>query len=332
MSTMSSQPRFVLATVRRNLSLLAPRRKLLSYQHPYYSTSNSPLGTSPLSHFHHSISGNNRNDDTKSSTTAPARLLGGLPLIRSSWSANTNNHHVNLRVGSFFPLATSTNPYGGVYSFSTTTDDDDDNKKKAASIRETAAHYRDQASHYTDQAKDGAKSFGGMMKKYGPTFLWTYLSVYVTTLGGLYVGVESGALDPVLMLGYITGNHEDLRSSAEVVAELLKHYTLTERFADTVQQKPALANFAVAWISTKFTEPIRFGVTMAIVPRVARYFGFVPGRVPVEGISNKDKQQDSDKDTLSLEQDDQSTRPTAKPQNDINLQTKESKQEEKKPQ
>lgn len=193
-------------------------------------------------------------------------------------------------------------------------------------MRETAAHYREQASHYKDQAKDGAKSFGGMMKRYGPTFLWTYLSVYVATLGGLYVGVESGALDPVLMLGYVTGNHEDLRSSAEVVAELLKHYTITEPFAETVRQKPALANLAVAWISTKFTEPIRFGATMAIVPRVARYFGVVPKQqVPAEE-SNKEKQ-DGDKDTL--EQDDQSARPAE--HEDNNHKTEETKQEEKKP-
>ena len=149
--------------------------------------------------------------------------------------------------------------------------------KDVKSYRERAADLRDQAKEraadYRDQAKDGAKTFGGMMKAYGPVFVGTYLSVYCITLGSLYVGVESGVMDPVTTLGYLTGNHDEARSSAVVVAELLEHYTLTEPFADTVKEKPALANFAIAWVSAKFTEPLRLGVTALIVPRVARYFG-----------------------------------------------------------
>ena len=136
--------------------------------------------------------------------------------------------------------------------------------------------YKDRAAHYGNQAKDGAKSFGGMMKTYGPVFIGTYLSVYAMTLGSLYVGVESGVLDPVTILGYITGNHEEARSSAEVVAEMLEHYTITEPFAEMVREKPPVANFAIAWVTTKFTEPMRLGLTAVVVPRVARHFGVGP--------------------------------------------------------
>lgn len=129
---------------------------------------------------------------------------------------------------------------------------------------------------YRERARSGAKSFGGMMKKYGPTFVATYLSVYVGNLSLFYLGIASGMLDPVMMIGYVTGNHEEVRSTAIVVSELLEKYTITAPFAETVKEKPNLANFAVAWISTKFTEPIRMGVSVAIVPSVARYFGTIP--------------------------------------------------------
>lgn len=34
--------------------------------------------------------------------------------------------------------------------------------------------------------------------------------------------------------------------------------------------------FLLAWIATKFTEPLRLAVTLAITPRVARFFGRAP--------------------------------------------------------
>lgn len=148
------------------------------------------------------------------------------------------------------------------FGFSTSTANEEDKKPTPSSYRE--------------QATQGAKSFGGMMKLYGPAFVGTYLGIYATNLGLFYLGIESGALDPMTILGYVTGNHEEVRSSAEVVSELLEHYTITAPFADTVKAKPNLANFAIAWVSTKFTEPIRFGLAVAVVPRVARALGIVP--------------------------------------------------------
>ncbi|CAB9521182.1 Protein of unknown function (DUF1279) [Seminavis robusta] len=250
---LSSQQRLALRVARRRL----PSAEALLYRQQ--QPGSNSLATFASSHWLHTSSSSwNRDDEeNKKKSSRAARQLQGLPLYNRQW-------------------------------FSTTSSEDDNKKTDTATTYgERAAEYRERASEYSDKAKDGAKSFGGMMKAYGPTFLGTYLSVYAVTLGGLYVGVESGVLDPVTLLGYITGNHDDARSTAEVVAELLKHYTLTERWADTVQQKPHWANFAVAWVSTKFTEPIRFGATVAIVPRVARYFGVV---VP----SNNDNKEHDD--------------------------------------
>jgi hypothetical protein len=41
-----------------------------------------------------------------------------------------------------------------------------------------------------------------------------------------------------------------------------------------VERNPHMANLAVAWIATKFTEPIRLGFAVLIVPKIARTLGF----------------------------------------------------------
>lgn len=38
--------------------------------------------------------------------------------------------------------------------------------------------------------------------------------------------------------------------------------------------------FLIAWIATKFTEPVRLAVTLAITPRIARFFGRAPQLKP----------------------------------------------------
>ena len=35
-----------------------------------------------------------------------------------------------------------------------------------------------------------------------------------------------------------------------------------------------MGTFAIAWVMTKFTEPLRLGFTLAIVPPIARLLGY----------------------------------------------------------
>lgn len=37
-----------------------------------------------------------------------------------------------------------------------------------------------------------------------------------------------------------------------------------------------VGNLAIAWIITKFTEPIRVGLTLAVAPSIGKLFGQVP--------------------------------------------------------
>mmetsp|Transcript_12451 Transcript_12451/g.19277 ORF Transcript_12451/g.19277 Transcript_12451/m.19277 type:complete len:301 (-) Transcript_12451:193-1095(-) len=137
-------------------------------------------------------------------------------------------------------------------------------------------------------AQKGAKTFAGMFQQYGPVFAGTYFAVYVTTLGSLFAGVDSGLIDPVTILsigqsvgeatgGATTGDEvATQKSTVDMVVHLLEEYSFTSSWAPVVQRNPHFANLAVAWVATKFTEPIRIALTMAVTPRLALYLGRVP--------------------------------------------------------
>ncbi len=109
-----------------------------------------------------------------------------------------------------------------------------------------------------------------MVKRYGAVAVVTYLGVYVGTLGMLFAAVESGVnpFDYGLDSGWLV----------EKATGMLEGYSWSEPFVEAIQNNPHAGNFAVAWILTKFTEPVRMLVTIAIVPRIARALGKAPAR------------------------------------------------------
>jgi hypothetical protein len=148
----------------------------------------------------------------------------------------------------------------------------------AARARERAAQARVRG---TKLAKQGAKTGYAMLKQYGPVFVGFYFTLYVTTLGSLFAGVDSGLIDPVTIFAHVKGDGvAESKSTAEFVMDYLSHYTWTRPAVPFLEQNPHFANLAVAWVLTKFTEPPRLLVSMAVVPRLADYLGFVPH--PVE--------------------------------------------------
>jgi hypothetical protein len=38
-------------------------------------------------------------------------------------------------------------------------------------------------------------------------------------------------------------------------------------------------SFVIAWVATKFTEPLRLAITLAITPRIARLVGRAPKKI-----------------------------------------------------
>jgi hypothetical protein len=153
-------------------------------------------------------------------------------------------------------------------------------------------------------ARKGARSASEMIQRYGPVFIGTYLSIYVTTLGSLYIGVESGVLDPAYIMSWVAEDGETSKSTVHIVAEFLEHYSWTKQYAPLVEKHPGFANLGVAWIATKFTEPLRLGATAMVVPRIARHFGYVVDEVEGdddEPVEEKDEKASSSAAAASSE-------------------------------
>lgn len=148
----------------------------------------------------------------------------------------------------------------------------------------------------TKAARSGAKTAREMISQYGPVFIGTYMSVYFISWGLLFVGMDSGLLDPVQIMGYIGGGAEEGKSTVHVVVEYMEKYSWTKPYAETVEKNPHIANLAVAWVTNKFTEPARLLFTMAVVPRLARHFGFVHALQEEEHVDEKDEKEPIEKE------------------------------------
>jgi len=154
--------------------------------------------------------------------------------------------------------------------------------------------YKDFREHPAESMRSGATSFAGMMRKYGPVFIGTYAAVYLTTLGTLFVGVDSGLLDPAhlfSLFGHVDAG--EAKNTVELVVDWMKNHSLTEPYAPFMERNPHLANLAVAWIAVKFTEPVRAGLSLALTPRVSRALGYT---ITADEEEENNEQDSSEKD------------------------------------
>ena len=152
----------------------------------------------------------------------------------------------------------------------------------------------------------GKISFQSMLRQYGKVFIATYIAVYVSTVLGLFASLQSGQLDAIYIISLLTGSSspaepggvadpdtiKEATSAMNDLVKLLESYRITRPVAPMVEQYPWTANFAIAWIATKFTEPIRFGVTVLVTPPLSKYFGrrFTPAAVesgPIQVVSKR---------------------------------------------
>lgn len=129
---------------------------------------------------------------------------------------------------------------------------------------------KDNASKVSPPGAEPEKmTFSLLWKRYGAITIVTHFSVYFLTVAGLYVGVNNGLLgnDPV-----------ERKEAVESVANKLEPY-IPEKATNMIRESPSVGAFAVAWLSAKFTEPIRLVVTIFLVPRIARHLGRAPPKL-----------------------------------------------------
>lgn len=103
-----------------------------------------------------------------------------------------------------------------------------------------------------------------------------------------------------------TSDEDDSSSSNSTVqwiASLLEKWEWTAPYAEVVEKNPHVANFAVAWLATKTTEPIRLGFTVVTVPRIARYLGRVPPEVKKMEEQEKLEEVEEEAQNLQAEKD-----------------------------
>lgn len=112
---------------------------------------------------------------------------------------------------------------------------------------------------YTNKIKE-------MMNKYGAVAVGTYLSVYIITLGSIFTALDydifnaaTFGLDPIAMI--------------KKVCDIIENTTGNKSLPTYIRSNPTVGTFAIAWVMTKFTEPIRLGVTIVIVPKIAQLLG-----------------------------------------------------------
>ncbi len=130
-------------------------------------------------------------------------------------------------------------------------------------------------------AKKSAFSIRDLIKKYGWTFIGTYLGVYFATLGTLFISIDSGLLDPITITSIelpwhttdeaeaaMATDKEDFDSAVEFISSYMKKFPWTEPYADIALKNPHTTNLALAWIAVKFTEPIRLPLSIGIVRKI----------------------------------------------------------------
>jgi len=135
-----------------------------------------------------------------------------------------------------------------------------------------------------------AHNLNSVFQKYGATFVGSYFTLYILTLSGIFTGLDSGYIDPATLSDIQfnfpwhsgTGAEEvaeaeadarEFRSSLEYVVGCMRKFEWTKPYAEVVEINPRLGNLAIAWVATKFTEPIRLPVTVMLVPRIAKFLG-----------------------------------------------------------
>mmetsp|Transcript_3823 Transcript_3823/g.3432 ORF Transcript_3823/g.3432 Transcript_3823/m.3432 type:complete len:222 (-) Transcript_3823:64-729(-) len=143
------------------------------------------------------------------------------------------------------------------------------NSQKVTSTTSKAFQTSDDIAPVSYDSLSIKDKFKYMWKKYGVVAIGTYFGLYVTTLGSIFLSLDydlfnsaSFGLDP--------------NTAIKKVCDLFLIVTGSSSLPDFIHNNPKVGTFAIAWVMTKFTEPIRLGLTLAVLPTVAKLLGREP--------------------------------------------------------
>uniref|UniRef100_M4BYX8 DUF1279 domain-containing protein n=1 Tax=Hyaloperonospora arabidopsidis (strain Emoy2) TaxID=559515 RepID=M4BYX8_HYAAE len=143
-----------------------------------------------------------------------------------------------------------------------------------ASAAQTTASSTGKMSHL-ERLKD-------LWRKYGAVAMGTYFSLYGAVLGSIYLAIDQGWVHTD------TGRNSNDKPSDEnfdLVSTTNKFVKWAEdlgiaQYLEVERVNAKTGSFLLAWIATKFTEPLRLALTVAATPRIARFLGRAPKLPP----------------------------------------------------
>lgn len=123
-----------------------------------------------------------------------------------------------------------------------------------------------------DSKKDTAK-LGGfqrirlLWKQYGTTAIFTYFCLYWSTLGSVYLLIDQEVISATI-LGF-ESNDACIAMGMQSFNDLIVSLT-GSGLSDTLKSDPAFGKLLMSLVMTEFTEPLRIGATLFIVPKIAK--------------------------------------------------------------
>lgn len=166
--------------------------------------------------------------------------------------------------------------------FSTTPDEDKDKKKphEDLSIREALSDRKITKDEAKRVAQTKVNRFVELWRKYGVVAVATYFSIYFGTLGSLYLLFDYDIIG-ASNLGFSP------EQATEMLAGVLDRVHAPDSITSAVRGNAKITTFAMAWLTAKFTEPLRLLATVFATPRIARFVGY-------EGMKSKKKDDEED--------------------------------------
>lgn len=108
-----------------------------------------------------------------------------------------------------------------------------------------------------------------LWKNYGVVAIGTYFGIYVSVLSSLFFALDYDVFN-ASTFGF------DPVAAVQKVCDLVESATGNSFLQGYIRENPRVGTFAIAWVMTKFTEPVRIAVAISVVPSIARFLKFAP--------------------------------------------------------
>ncbi|KAF1331723.1 Membrane protein, partial [Globisporangium splendens] len=170
--------------------------------------------------------------------------------------------------------------------FSTSAGSSSSSHSASAGAQNAVAAAKEKSMSHFERLKD-------LWRKYGIVAIGTYFSMYGIVLGSIYVAIDQGWVSTAKTSRDSDSEDADNNDFNVVTAtnkygfvytvtlRLMSFVTLAEdlgiaKYLEVERVNAKTGTFLLAWIATKFTEPVRLAVTLAITPRIARFLRRAP--------------------------------------------------------